>query len=256
MSDNNNDDNHTESPKPRINLTLSHVAGSSLAASSSALVASYLGVAGTIAGAAIGSAIATTGTAVYGHAFKHSGRRIAERLNTPAYVAPASRAQAASGAASQGPTWTQTELPIALPVAAEQTRAPADGESPTSQPAWRSALRKRVTLVVAMAAAFGIAITIGLLAGGPIRQAGTGYNFTRPQTAISHTSATHAPTGSGSTGPTTSPSAGASATAATPGPGGGTSTNTTVTPSQGTANTGAGGAGGASGAANQASAPG
>lgn len=66
----------------KINLTPSQVAASALAASCAALVASTLGVAGTLIGAAVGSVITTTGAAVYSHLFHSSGKRIADTLNS------------------------------------------------------------------------------------------------------------------------------------------------------------------------------
>jgi hypothetical protein len=66
----------------KINLTPSQVAASALAASCAALVASTLGVAGTLIGAAVGSVITTTGAAVYSHLFRTSGKRIADTLNS------------------------------------------------------------------------------------------------------------------------------------------------------------------------------
>lgn len=60
----------------------------------------------------------------------------------------------------------------------------ATGAAPAepSQAPPRTAYRKSIALAVTMLAVFGAAITVGLLAGGPIRQAGTGYNFTRATT--------------------------------------------------------------------------
>ena len=70
----NSAEEHPETRRNPIGLTPSQVAASALAASCSAIVASVLGVAGTISGAAIGSIVATTGSAFYGHAFRHSGK--------------------------------------------------------------------------------------------------------------------------------------------------------------------------------------
>lgn len=58
-----------ETPKPsvkeRLDLSFSQVLGGALAAVTSAVAASYLGVAGTLIGAALGSVIITVGTALY-----------------------------------------------------------------------------------------------------------------------------------------------------------------------------------------------
>jgi len=181
----------------RISLSPSQVVGSSLAASCSALVASFLGIAGTIGGAAIGSVVATTGTAVYGHALHHGGKRIAKGLGPNPAAEPE--------AEPQTPTWTQTELTI---TPEPKTGAVADA-APTGprQPARTTRYRKPIALAVAMLAVFGAAITIGLLAGGPIRQAGTGYNFTRPQPVTGQHSVTASAGATGSPAATASPSA-------------------------------------------------
>ncbi|WP_163506807.1 hypothetical protein [Fodinicola acaciae] len=58
-----------ETPKPslreRLDLSFSQVLGGALAAVTSAVAASYLGVAGTLIGAALGSVIITVGTSIY-----------------------------------------------------------------------------------------------------------------------------------------------------------------------------------------------
>ena len=66
--------------RPRLNLTTSQVAASALAACSASIVASYLGVAGTVIGAAVGSVIATTGAAIWGHLFRRGGDKIKQTL--------------------------------------------------------------------------------------------------------------------------------------------------------------------------------
>ena len=73
---------HQDAPekRPRLNLTTSQVAASALAACCASIVASYLGVAGTVIGAAVGSVVATTGAAVYGHLFRHGGARLKQTL--------------------------------------------------------------------------------------------------------------------------------------------------------------------------------
>jgi len=55
----------TRDPEPRLGLSFTQLSGSALAAASAAFGASYLGVAGTIIGAAVASVIATLATAMY-----------------------------------------------------------------------------------------------------------------------------------------------------------------------------------------------
>jgi hypothetical protein len=198
----------------RLKLSPSQVAASSVAACSSALVASFLGVAGTIGGAAIGSVVATTGTAVYGHALRRGGTKIAERLG-PDTVA-------AGDAESETVTRTQAGVGLTpeadgLAAAIERASSPEPSRTPP-----KTRYGKSIALAAAMLAVFGAAITVGLLAGGPIRQAGTGYNFTRPQSVTQ--------------GPSTTPSAGSPAATATASPSASTSasaSSSAPTPSSG-----------------------
>lgn len=69
-----------ESPPARafLGLSLTQVLGSALAAATSALAASFLGVAGTIIGALVGSLIATIGSAVYERSLSRAGTRLRE----------------------------------------------------------------------------------------------------------------------------------------------------------------------------------
>jgi hypothetical protein len=59
-------------------ISAAQVAGSALAAVSAAVIASFLGVGGTIIGAALGSIVASVGGAVYSHSFKRAGDRLGE----------------------------------------------------------------------------------------------------------------------------------------------------------------------------------
>ena len=213
---------NTKADGHRIRLSASQVAGSSLAACCSALVASLLGLVGTIGGAAIGSVVATTGTAVYGHALRKGGKQIAKRLG-PDTVA-------VSGARPAEAIWTQTELAITPDV--EAAASAGAGSSGPSQPALTTRYRKPVAITFAMLVVFGAAITVGLLAGGPIRQAGTGYNFTRPQPVTGQRSATASSGYTGSSAGATGPSASTSAPPSTTAPSTGSATTGQSTVSQ------------------------
>ncbi|MGW3291293.1 hypothetical protein ACWDR3_42370 [Streptomyces sp. NPDC001002] len=63
-----------------LDLTAVQVAASALATVVGAFLASLLGVAGTIIGAAVVSASATTGAAVFTHAFRRTGEEIRNRV--------------------------------------------------------------------------------------------------------------------------------------------------------------------------------
>ncbi len=81
-----------------LGLSLTQVLGGALAAVTAALAASFLGVAGTIAGAAIGSLVATVGSAVYDHSLRTAGARL--RI---ARVEPVARNASREPVAVQGP---------------------------------------------------------------------------------------------------------------------------------------------------------
>src|SRR4029079_11939364 len=59
-------------------ISAAQVAGSALAAVSAAVVAAFLGVGGTLIGAALGSLVASIGGAVYSHSFQRAGSKIGE----------------------------------------------------------------------------------------------------------------------------------------------------------------------------------
>ncbi len=152
----------TPTQRHRIGLTASQVAASALAASCAAIVASYLGVAGTISGAAIGSIVATTGSAFYGHAFHTGGKKIVDRLGPNGFPISELRLKAlitarAEAGRAKGPA-----------SAARTVRA---GLAEFKQ---GFGYRKAAALAAALLVVFGAALTVGLLAGGPVRQAGAG----------------------------------------------------------------------------------
>ncbi|MEV7121893.1 hypothetical protein [Kitasatospora griseola] len=65
--------------RKRLDLTMTQVAASALATVVGAVLASELGVYGTILGAAVVSVGATTGSAVFQHLFKRTGERLRNR---------------------------------------------------------------------------------------------------------------------------------------------------------------------------------
>ncbi|WP_171074171.1 hypothetical protein [Nonomuraea basaltis] len=60
----------------RFELSVPQIVGSALAAVTAAVAASYLGVAGTVIGAAVFSVASTIGSAVYTHYLKRTGERV------------------------------------------------------------------------------------------------------------------------------------------------------------------------------------
>ncbi|PSK68981.1 hypothetical protein C6W96_28000 [Streptomyces sp. CS149] len=67
-----------EPKEKRIDLSLPQVAGSAVAAVAAAVLASQLGVYGTIAGAGVMSVVATCGGSVFQHFFRRTGEQIRE----------------------------------------------------------------------------------------------------------------------------------------------------------------------------------
>lgn len=67
-----------ERKERRIDLSLPQVAGSAVAAVAAAVMASQLGVYGTIAGAGVMSVVATCGGSVFQHFFRRTGQQIRE----------------------------------------------------------------------------------------------------------------------------------------------------------------------------------
>ena len=61
---------------PRFELNVVQLIAAALAAITSAVVASFFGVAGTVIGAGIGSLVATLGTAVYAHSLRRTQTRL------------------------------------------------------------------------------------------------------------------------------------------------------------------------------------
>lgn len=80
-------DDVRDEPADRVQLSLPQVAGSSLAALSAAVVCSYFGVAGTIIGTAVTSAVVTIGSALYAYSLRRTQARL-RRLHQAGAAAP------------------------------------------------------------------------------------------------------------------------------------------------------------------------
>lgn len=209
-------------PPRRPSLSALQVAGSALAAVSSAVVASFFGVAGTLVGAALASVIATVGTALY----TESLRKTNERLRHLVGGRPA-RPSAAAGTRP-------------LPASLDPRRAPAK----RSGPRWS---RVAVYAVSVFAVAMGIVTGIELVGRQPVSAlvghastSGTttlgeltdasSHSALAPSAPAAPTSSTPAPT-AGETGqPTPSPTtesttASSSAARSTAAPTGGTASS-------------------------------
>jgi hypothetical protein len=145
----------TTPERARLEINVVQVAASALAAITSAVLLSTVGVAGTIIGAAIGSVCATAGSALYSYSIRASRERVA-------------RAQAAAFARMQAARAGMFTRPMDRPDAGQGDRpdAPASLEpSEKEPPAWREALRrlpwKRVALI-----AVGVFVVVMILIVG------------------------------------------------------------------------------------------
>lgn len=193
---------HQDEPerKPRLNLTTSQVAASALAACCSSVVASYLGVAGTVIGAAVGSIVATTGAAVYGHLFRRGGDKIKQTLLVngqqveveldpraaadAAFAAKATQAAHAADAAKTraiGADGAATQR-LWRPASADERddaggkQRTVDGPVPRPRDGGLGRIRRYrrpIGVAAAIAAVFCVSIAVGFLLGGPARDAGT-----------------------------------------------------------------------------------
>ncbi|GAA3656740.1 hypothetical protein GCM10022224_019790 [Nonomuraea antimicrobica] len=65
----------------KFELSMPQILGSALAAVTAAVAASYLGVAGTVIGAAVFSVASTVGTAIYTHYLKRTGERVKQHAS-------------------------------------------------------------------------------------------------------------------------------------------------------------------------------
>ncbi len=107
-----------EREPPRLAITPAQVAGSALAAVSGAVFASWAGTTGTIIGAALGSVIATVGSATYTWSLRRTNAVVRERARRAAL-----RTNALPRTVSEGPMRDPAE-PVTEVEEPEQTRFP------------------------------------------------------------------------------------------------------------------------------------
>jgi hypothetical protein len=149
--------------RKRLELNPTQVAASSLGAVTSAVAASYLGVGGTLAGAGVGSVVATVGGAVYGHYLEHTRQRVRAAIIRTSAHAPVSAPQA-----STNTTLRQQPSPTSRADSADAPEASAGGapavsekdlsEKDLSMGAWLRS--RRLALGVSALATFGLAVGV------------------------------------------------------------------------------------------------
>jgi hypothetical protein len=137
----------------RFRISLIQVVASALAAVTAAVAGSYLGVNGTVIGAAIASVLSVAGTAIYSHSLQRTGDRVRSAVPAstrwiPERTAPLSLA------------------PLPGPAATTETTQLAR----TSQPSRRvhPLARLAAASVLVFAAALGVLTGVELAAGRPV----------------------------------------------------------------------------------------
>lgn len=171
----------------RPQLSATQVVASVLAAVTATVAASYLGVAGTVIGAAVASVLTVVGNAVYGHSIQRTGERVraavpasARWLPPPAPTStssPTSTLSGAKGAESRDTSRHSTD------------NAPLDR---------RGQLRRLGLACLAVFAVINVAVTsVELIAGRPISDLLTGKKASGTSLFGTHS------TGGGSTPSTT-----------------------------------------------------
>jgi hypothetical protein len=158
MTDFEPDSDHSPDEKPddkdssrKLELSGVQVAASALAAISSAVAASFLGVGGTVLGAGLGSVIATISTALYQHSLHRTNATLKKVVPVPNVVVRQTAGRLRAPADPADVPEIRTDGSIALPV-------PADDRSrPAAAPADRRPLRWG-RLALAAAVVFGVAL--------------------------------------------------------------------------------------------------
>jgi hypothetical protein len=187
--------------KPRVDLNLVQVVASALAAVSSAVLLSTVGVAGTLIGAAVGSVIATVGSAVYSYSLRASRER----------VAAAAQLAAAARVRRVGHEHDQRTQQLTVEEEAEDAGRPAWREALDKMPWKRVALVAAAVFVVAMI----VIVSFELVAGKPVSEITGGTKDGTERTSVPglggtastpSKSPTATPSGSGTASGSASPS--------------------------------------------------
>ena len=214
----------TEQQHERVAINWFQVSGSALAAVSSAVLLSTVGVAGTIIGAALGSVVVTAGGSIYSHYLEVSRRRVAA-----AQLVARARKTRTRSARLDAPQQQRADDELHL---AEQELA--DAEDETAKPSWREVLAglrwRRIAAAAAaiFVAAMLIIVTFEMVTGRAVSTY-TGGTDGNPRTSIPGLGGRSAPgTPDKSPTPTQSPAGGATQTTTTATP---TSTPSTPGPS-------------------------
>ena len=211
-----------EQQHERVAINWFQVSGSALAAVSSAVLLSTVGVAGTIIGAAVGSVVVTAGGSIYSHYLEISRNRVATAQSV-------ARARMSRSRAVRMDAQQRKRADDELRRAEQQL---ADAETETAKPSWRellAGLRWR-RIAAGAAAIFVLAmliiVTFEMVTGRAVSTY-TGGTDGNPRTSIPGLSG-RSSSGTPDRSPTQSPTGGATQTTTTATP---TSTPSTPGPS-------------------------
>jgi hypothetical protein len=217
------------SPGRRPDISLAQVAASALAAVSAAVVASFLGVGGTVLGAALGSTVATIAGAVYAHTFRQARDKLSEThvltvvtrartareepgpgdvpvIEPPAPAAASSESGGGDSADGEDNDAANDAAEGAVPAYAESgTPVTAEGEvvpvTDPRRPRWMSWKALLLMAVAAFVVAMVVISVIELTIGRPI-SGGSGTTVTK---LVHHGRTRHPAPSTPTPAPTTAP---------------------------------------------------
>jgi len=217
--------------RDRVDISWVQVFGSALAAVTSAVLLSTVGVAGTIIGAAIGSVFATAGSAIYAHYLRITRARVAAAQAAAAERVSRARSGASgvwaeSRRADDGRGRTTTLRSDRARAELEDAEQDLDEAGEQDKPSWREAAAglpwKRIGVLAGgvFLVAMLVIVSFELATGRPVSQYTGGSSDTGARTSIpglggsrGRSTPTPAPTGTPTTGGSaSSPSSGPSAT--------------------------------------------
>jgi hypothetical protein len=208
------DDGTTPQRKQRLELSIPQLLAGGLAAASAAVVASWLGVAGTVTGAVVASIVAAVSTALYKHSLERSSQVIRETLPVLPVLPDRYRSAYVNNAASE----TTRIEPAKRP-------RPRTGSSPTAARhiRWGAVA---VSAVLTLVVGFGMLTAVEGVLGKPVEGGGgrttVGRIFSHggshhhgnsspstppPSTSTGETSSVPSTTAPDTTAPTTEPPA-------------------------------------------------
>jgi hypothetical protein len=191
-----------EARRPEISVV--QVVAGALAAVSSAVLASTLGVEGTIIGAAVGSIVVTAGGALYAWSLERTRTGVATGAASLAAIA---RSRARTGRGPRAPVPDGAARPVPPDRQPQASRVSTEQDAATNEPRrgprwWKVGLAALAAFVLAMAAI----TAIELLAGKPLAAevggkevSGTSLNPQRGPAPTPTESPTEEPSGPGST---------------------------------------------------------